>query len=289
MRRFQEVPMIRIITDSAADFEPKELEQLNITCIPLSVRFGDRDYQENMNLTKDQFYNLLIHSEELPKTSQAAPQILLDLFESAVAAGDEAIYFTLSSALSGTYQSAVMTKNMVDSQLCHVVDSCNATGGQRIILEYAAQLRDQGKSAAEIISGVDDIRSRIVLYACIDTLEYLYKGGRISQTVYKLGTLANIKPIITVEGDGSIGIPAKAMGMRKGMDYLCKQAETRPVDPEFPFYAMYTNTSAVAKALAEKLESVGISVPDDQIIQVGAAIGSHIGPNACGFVYVEKK
>ena len=100
--------MIRIITDSAADFEPQELEQLHITCIPLSVHFGETDYQENVNLTKTQFYELLLHSEEPPKTSQAAPQTLLDLFEDAVKTGDEVIYFTLSSALSGTYLSAVM-------------------------------------------------------------------------------------------------------------------------------------------------------------------------------------
>lgn len=122
--------MIRIITDSAADFEPQELEQLHITCIPLSVHFGETDYQENVNLTKTQFYELLLHSEESPKTSQAAPQTLLDLFEDAVKNGDEVIYFTLSSALSGTYQSAVMAKNLADSPLCHVVDSRNATGGQ---------------------------------------------------------------------------------------------------------------------------------------------------------------
>ena len=213
----------------------------------------------------------------------------MDLFEDADRAGDEAIYFTLSSALSGTCQSANMTKSLVGSDRCHVVDSLNATGGQRLILEYAAKLRDQGKTVPQIIEAVEDIRSRIVLFACIDTLEYLYKGGRISQTVYKLGTLANIKPIITVEQDGSIGIPAKAMGMRKGMDYLCKQAESRPADPDFPFYVMYTNTRSVAEALAAKLEAVGISVPDDRIIQVGAAIGSHIGPDACGLVYVAKK
>ena len=280
--------MIRIITDSAADFEPRELEQLNITCIPLSVRFGEADYQENVNLTKDQFYELLLSSNELPKTSQAAPQILLDLFEDAVKAGDEAIYFTLSSALSGTYQSALMAKNIVGSDRCHVVDSRNATGGQRMILEHAAKLRDEGKSAAEIIAAIEDIRSRIVLYACIDTLEYLYKGGRISQTAYKLGTLANIKPIITIESDGSIGVPAKAMGMRKGMDYLCKQVQQHPMDPAFPFYAMYTNTPGITHALVEKLEASGIHVPAERIIQVGAAIGSHVGPDACGFVYVAK-
>ena len=281
--------MIHLITDSAADFEPRELEQLNITCIPLSVRFGDADYQENVNLTKDQFYELLLNSGELPKTSQASPQILLDLFENTRDAGDEAIYFTLSSALSGTYQSACMTRDLAESDRCHVVDSLNATGGQRLILEHAAGLRAEGKTTEEIIAGVEDIRSRIVLFACIDTLEYLYKGGRISQTVYKLGTLANIKPIITVEPDGSIGIPAKAMGMRKGMDLLCKQAQSRPADPAFPFYVMYTNNRSVAEALAAKLAAVGIPVPDERIIQVGAAIGSHIGPDACGLVYVAAK
>ena len=281
--------MIHLITDSAADFAPRELEQLNIVCIPLSVRFGDADYQENVNLTKDQFYELLLISGELPKTSQASPQILLDLFENARDAGDEAIYFTLSSALSGTYQSACMTRDLAESDRCHVVDSLNATGGQRLILEHAAGLRAEGKTTEEIIAGVEDIRSRIVLFACIDTLEYLYKGGRISQTVYKLGTLANINPIITVESDGSIGIPAKAMGMRKGMDLLCKQAQSRPADPAFPIYVMYTNNRSVAEALAATLAAVGIPVPDERIIQVGAAIGSHIGPDACGLVYVAAK
>lgn len=280
--------MIRIITDSAADFEQNELEKLNITCIPLSVSFGDTAYQENVNLSKNQFYDLLLQGEHLPKTSQASPQILLDLFEDAANAGDDAIYFTLSSALSGTYQSAVMARNLTDSPLCQVVDSLNATGGQRMILEYAAKLRDEGKTAAQIMEATEALRSRITLFACIDTLEYLYKGGRISQTAYKLGTLANIKPIITVEPDGSIGIPVKAMGMRKGMDYLCKHAESHPADPEFPFYVMYTNNRTVAETLAARLEAVGISVSDDRIIQVGAAIGSHVGPDACGIVYAAK-
>ena len=281
--------MIRIVTDSAADFEPQELEQLQIACIPLSVRFGETDYQENVNLSKNQFYDLLIHSGELPKTSQAAPQILLDLFEDAARSGDEIIYFTLSSALSGTYQSAVMAQKLTDSPLCHVVDSRNATGGQRMILEYAVQLREAGKTAREIIEAIEAFRSRIVLFACIDTLEYLYKGGRISQTVYKLGTLANIKPIITVEKDGSIGIPAKAIGMRKGMDHLCKQVQLQPADPDFPLYVMYTNNRSVAETLVARLASFGIAVPEERIIQVGAAIGSHIGPDACGLVYAAQK
>lgn len=279
--------MIRIITDSAADFEPIELERMQITCIPLKVMFGVEEYQENVDLSKGRFYELLLSSDDLPRTSQASPQMLIDLFEQAHAEGDSAIYITLSSALSGTYQNAVMTKNMLGYEECHVVDSLNATGGQRLIVEYAVKLRDQGKSAEEILRGIADIRDRIVLYACINTLEYLYKGGRISHTTYKLGTLANIKPIIEVDLDGRVAIPAKAMGMRKGMDILCKRLELQQPDPNFPLYAMYTGNRTVAQTLAARFETVGHPVSEDRIINVGAAIGSHVGPNACGMVYVE--
>ena len=281
--------MIRIITDSAADFEPWELEKHHISCIPLKVMFGEDEYEENISLSKNRFYDLLLDSGTLPKTSQASPQILMDLFEEARAQGDSAIYITLSSALSGTYQSALMIKRMMGCEDCYVVDSRNATGGQRLIVEHAVKLRDEGKSAAEIIAGIEDIRSRITLFACINTLEYLYKGGRISHTTYKLGTLANIKPIITLETDGHVGIPAKAMGMRKGMDMLCKHLTDKKPDPAFPVYAMYTNTRSVAETLAQRMEANGHAVPDERIIQVGAAIGSHIGPDACGLVYVAEK
>ena len=278
--------MVRIITDSAADFQPRELTQNNITCIPLTVMFGDGEYQENVNLSKDRFYELLLQSPEAPKTAQASPQILMDLFEEAHAQGDEAVYICLSSALSGTYQSAVMTCNLLGYDTCHVVDSRNATGGQRMLVEYAVRLRDQGMSASQIISALEELRGRVALHACIDTLEFLYKGGRISHTTYKLGTLANIKPLITIDREGAVAIPAKAMGMRKGMDYLCKRPGLSKPDAGHPLYVMYTNNRAVGEQLAKHLEDAGWPVPDDRIIQVGAAIGSHIGPDACGLVYI---
>lgn len=280
--------MIRIITDSAADFEPWELEKLRIDCIPLPVRFGDEEYRENVDLTKDQFYELLKSSGQLPQTSQAAPVVLRELFENAHAEGEGAIYITLSSALSGTYQNAVMTKNLLGYEDCYVVDSLNATGGQRLIVEHAAKLRDEGKTPEQIVTGILDIREKIVLYACIHTLEYLYKGGRISHTTYTMGTLANIKPIIRVETDGRVGIPAKAMGMRKGMDYQCRQVEAKKPDGRFAFYVMYTNNRDVARELAQRLERSGVTVDESHIIQVGAAIGTHVGPEACGLVYVQQ-
>ncbi len=280
--------MVRIITDSAADFEPWELAEQNITCIPISVMLAEREYQENVNLTKDQFFALLGETGASPKTSQPSPLILTELFEQAQKAGEEALYITLSSAISGTYQSAVMVQEEVGSEACHVLDSLNATGGQRLLVEQALRLRDQGKSAKEIMEAVGALRERIVLYACIDTLEYLYRGGRISHTVYKLGTMAQVKPIIRVAENGSIEVPAKAMGMRKGMDMLCRRLEQQKPSMEFSLYIMYTADRSIGETLAQKVRGMGYAIPDSHIIQVGAAIGSHIGPNACGLVYVEE-
>lgn len=280
--------MVRIITDSAADFEPIELEQMGISCIPLKVLFGTEEYEENINLTKTQFYHKMQETGTMPKTSQAAPQVLADLFEEAKAAGDEAIYFTLSSALSGTWQSAMFVREDTGYEGAYVVDSRNATGGQRMLVEYAVKLRDEGKHAAEIVTAVEEMRDRIVLYACISTLEYLYKGGRISHLSYTLGTLAQIKPIIHVDHHGRVDIPAKAMGIRKGMDHLCKQADTKKPDPDYPLYVMYTDDRSVAESLALRLAEHGHAIHEKHIIQVGAAIGSHVGPKACGLVYVGK-
>ena len=278
--------MVRIITDSAADFEPFELEKWNIACIPIKVLLDDREYEENINLSKDQFFALLASTGATPKTSQPSPQILIDLYEDAKKAGDEAIYITLSSALSGTYQTAAMTCEDADSESCYVFDSRNATGGQRLLVECAVRLRDQGKNAKQILAALEEVRDKIVLFACIDTLEYLYRGGRISQTVYKLGTMAQVKPIIRVSEEGAIEVPAKAMGMRKGMDQLCKRIEQQKPSADHNLYVMYTADRTIGQTLAQKVAALGYEIPEERIIQVGAGIGSHIGPNACGIVYV---
>ena len=279
--------MVRIITDSAADLQPQEYEKLGVTCIPLRVAFGDQEYLENVDLGKERFYELLLGSEEFPKTSQASPAVLTELFEKAQAEGDEAVYITLSSALSGTYQTACMIREDVEYDGAYVFDSRNATGGQRLLVEYACRLRDEGKDAAGILAGLESIRDRIELYACMNTLEYLHKGGRISHAVYTLGSLAQIKPIISIDVEGKVSLPGKAMGMRKGMDMLCKRVAARKPDENHPLYVMYTNNRSVAETLAQRMEAQGLgTIPAERIIPVGAAIGAHIGPEACGLVYV---
>ena len=278
--------MVRIITDSAADFEPFELEKLNVACTPLSVTLADKSYRENIDLSKKQFYELLASTGATPQTSQPSPDLLFDQFRDAKNAGDEAVFISISSGISGTYQTALITKEDVECDDCYVVDSLTATAGERVLVEYAVRLRDEGKSAKEIVAALEEARGKVVLVACIDTLEYLYRGGRISQTVYKLGTMAQVKPIIRFSAEGTIEVPAKAMGMRKGMDQLCKRLEAQKPDKNHKIYAVYTADKSVGEALAQRMAAHGYEIPDDQIIPVGAVIGSHIGPGGCGIIYI---
>lgn len=277
--------MVRIITDSAADLEPQEYEKSKVFCIPLRVAFGDAEYLEGRELSKARFYELLA-GEDFPKTSQASPAVLTELIESARDAGEELIYITLSSALSGTYQTACMVREDVEYPDAHIYDSRNATGGQRLLVEEACRLRDQGLDAAGIIAGLDAIRDRIELYAMVNNLENLHRGGRISHAVYTLGSLAQIKPLISVDIEGRVALPGKAMGVRKGMDMVAKRLTIRKPDESYPVYVMYTNNRAVGEQLAQRLAALGWEIAGERIIQVGAAIGSHIGTEACGLVYV---
>lgn len=275
--------MVKIITDSAADFETAEIKEMGITVVPLSVFFGDEEYQETVNITKDEFYEKLEGASEFPHTSQPSPESFINTMEEALKNRDEVVVITLSSALSGTYQSAMLAKTTIESENCYVVDSLSATLGQRILVEHAVKLRDSGKTASEIAEAITSLRSRVTIYACVDTLEYLHKGGRISHASYAVGSLAKIKPIITVSSEGKVEIPAKAMGRNKAVKYLCSKIEEIKPDTDYPVYAVYSCNTENVDVL---IDSTDVKV--EKAISLGSVIGTHVGPNAFGFIYISK-
>lgn len=281
--------MVQIVTDSASDFEPEELEKLGICCIPLSVEFGNAIYQENVNLSKKMFYHLLEHETEMPRTSQPSPQAFLSMLRKIQKDGDQAVVITMSSALSGTFQGAVLAKNMLNYDDCYVVDSRTATAAERILVETAVKLRTEGKPAEEIAEALENLRSRISLYACMDTLKYLHKGGRLPGTTYLLGSMMNIKPVLHVSKEGRAEIPVKVRGVRKGIHYLIEKFTTDDVDAAYPFYLVYTGEPDNAKLLSDALQAQGFPISSQSFVQVGAVVGAHIGSNAFGVVYVSKQ
>ena len=279
---------IRIITDSAADFSPAELEQLRITCVPMQVVFGEDSYTDGQTLTPEIFWQRLTAGEN-PKTSQPSPDAFLSVFEEAKAAGDEVICITIAAVLSGTLQSAMIAREMADYASIHVIDSLTAAIAQKMLVLHACRLRDEGQlTAAQIAQALSDLRPRIRLFACLDTLEYLARGGRIPKAAASLGTMVRFKPLVTLSEDGHVELAGKGIGMHRATDAVIRLVEGCEIDRSFPVIPIYSHTPENCLAFVRKLNAAGIACEEDGIMPIGATISTHIGPGAFGLVFVEK-
>ena len=275
---------VRIITDSGIDL-PGEVDP-RVTVVPLGITFGTTTYADGVDLTNDRFYELLIESDELPKTSQATPFAYQQIFEDVRAAGDEAVVITLSSKLSGTYQSAVTAA--ADYPEVRVVDGKNVTIGQSLLVLYALRLLDEGRPAAQIADELTAAADRVCLLALLDTLEYLKRGGRIPKSVGTIGELLSIKPVVGVE-DGEVVMLGKARGSKNGRNQLHQQVEKYGIDFTMPVLLGYTGLSQ--KLLRKYLDDNRaiwegkVAEEDLPIASVGATIGTHVGPGAIALAF----
>lgn len=279
---------IRFIIDSAADMIPSEAEALGFIHLPLKVMFGDVEYSDAVDLTHKEFYEKLIESDDFPKTSQVNPDAFLSAFQSVVDNGDTAVVITLSSKLSGTYQSAIIAAEDFEGQV-FVVDSENVCIGERILIQRGLELREQGLSAAEIAATLDDEKHHIRLLALLDTLEYLKKGGRISAAVAFAGNILSIKPVIAVE-NGEVALVGKARGSKKGNNLL-RELVTNcgGINFDKPYALAYSGLSdhLLQKYIEDSSELWDSHAEKLPISSVGAAIGTHAGPGAIAVAFFE--
>ena len=278
---------VRIVTDSGIDLPGGSDPRL--TVVPLGITFGSTTYADGVDLTNDRFYELLIESDELPKTSQATPFTYHEVLAPICAAGDEAVVITLSSKLSGTYQSAVTAASEFDG--VYVVDSKNVTIGQSILVQYALRLVEEGLGAAESAEKVAAAADRVCLLALLDTLEYLRRGGRIPKSVGMIGEVLSIKPVVGVE-DGEVVMLGKARGSKNGRNQLHQQVEKHGIDFTMPVLLGYTGLSD--KLLRKYLDDNRaiwehvVAEEDLPIASVGATIGTHVGPGAIALAFFAK-
>lgn len=277
--------MIKFLVDSASDYEKTETEKKGILRIPITITLKDK-YILDGEITKDEFYQLVQNADELPKTSQPSPQDFLDVFEKAKENDDELICILLSSKLSGTLQSATLAKSMAGYDKIHIIDSLSATYVIKMMTEYGIQLRDSGKNALEIVDELEKIKSKIKLYAVLDTLENLKKGGRLSTVEAGIGTLAKIKPLVTLTEDGKVGMKGKSIGRKKALADIVKLVEKENINTNYPIYNIYSYGMDNNKLFLDKLNEIGIA--PDESMQIGPTIGTHIGPGAYGIIFVKK-
>lgn len=279
---------VRIITDSASDMSPAEHPALCV--LPLSVTFGTDVYMDGVDIDDRRFYEMLVERDELPKTGQVNPYAFSQAIAEACEAGDEAVIITVGAKLSGTNQSARTALAEAPGGDVYVVDSNNVTLGERVLVEYALRLVDEGRSAAQIAAAVEAARDRVVVIGLLETLEYLVRGGRLSAAAGAVGTLLNVKPVVAVE-DGLIVQLGKARGSKNGRNLLNQKVEQAGgVDFSMPLALGYTGLSdAVLKKYIEDSAALWAGRTEDElpVHTIGATIGTHVGPGAVAVAFFQ--
>ena len=280
---------VKILIDSASDISQEEANKLGINVIPLQVRFDEEEFLDGINLSSKEFYDKLIEQDTLPKTSQITPFRYQEEFERLTKNGDSLIVITLSSKLSNTYNSAVLASYDYEDKV-YVVDSLNATAGERVLALYAKRLIDSGLDIKDIVEKLNSVKSKIKLLAIVDTLEYLKKGGRISKATAFAGELFNIKPVISII-DGEVKLVGKARGSRKANNLLHELIEkSGGIDFSMPYTTLYSGLSdaMLKKYIEDEKELWEGNTKDVPISTVGSTIGTHVGPGAIGVVFFSK-
>jgi DegV family protein with EDD domain len=268
---------VKIVTDSTADLPPQLAKELGITVIPLYVRFGEEVYRDRVDITEDEFYKRLEHDPTHPNTTQPTPQDFADVYQKLAKEADGIVSIHISGELSGTCNSALQGREMVDKKCpIEVIDSKVLTMALGLVVVVAATAAKAGQSMDEVVKETKQTLPKLRLLALLDTLEYLQKGGRIGKAKALLGSLLNVKPMLTLK-DGEV-VPAGQVRTRaKGMDKLCELGQTAKKIQDLA--VVHSTTPDEAKSLAERLGSV-FDRKKIKIARLGPTLGVHIGPRA---------
>jgi DegV family protein with EDD domain len=265
-----------VVTDSTCDIPEQLVEDLGITVVPQYVRFGEVVFRDGVDITKDEFYQRLRSSPPYPTTSQPSPQDFFKVFQEKISGADGILCIVESCNLSGTYQSALVAakKMMPDGCPIRVVDSRSVSLGLGLLVIEAARLARTGLSLAELTARIETMKSQIRLRGFFDTLKYLAMGGRIGKGKALLGSVLDVKPLLTLK-DGEIlpvgQVRSRAKAIEKLFEFVSQSKEINDL------CLVYSTTPDDARGLADRLGAV---FPRERIIisQLGATVGAHAGP-----------
>lgn len=282
--------MIKFIIDSAADIEQKEADKLGVTLIPMEIRFGEQEYLDGVTISHAEFFEKLIESAEFPQTSQINEYRWEEQFARLTADGSDVVAITISSKLSGTYSCAMKAAKKFEGKV-RVIDSFNASLGERILLEYALNMSEANDATAnKIADSIEKQKHRIQVLAVLDTLKFLRKGGRISSVAAFTGELLSIKPVISII-KGEVKLVGKAIGSKKGNNLLMQLVEKcGGIDFDAPYAVAYSGLSDdyLKKYLKDSKSLWSDKTDNVPSYLIGSTIGAHVGPNAIAVAFFAK-
>lgn len=279
---------VYFVIDSASDVIPEEINTLgNLRVLPLKVIFGEQEYADGVNLSHKEFYEKLSQTRDMPTTCQVPPADFEQTYEELVSQGHEVVVITISSLLSGTYQSSVIAAADYEGKV-FPVDSMTATIGERVLLEYGMQLAAQGMGAAAIAEELKKVRDRVRIVATLDTLEFLKRGGRISTATALAGSLLAIKPAIEVK-DGIVQMAGTARGNKKANLLLTQLMDNYGgINYDMPVAFTYAYDRALLDQFLTQCPQVWEQETPVPAYSLGCTIGTHVGPGAYGIAFFEK-
>lgn len=276
---------IKIVVDSTSDIPVEFIEKNGIEVVPLTVNFENESFLDKVEITSEEFFDKLSKADKLPTTSQASPGAFVEVFERILNNGDEILGIFISSGFSGTCESARIAKDIIGTDKIHIIDSQTACVGSCLLALEACKLIKDGYSIDKIVENLEEIKEKIVIYAGVDTLKYLEKGGRLSKGVATVGTLLNIKPILRVKCSKFDAVE-KIRGKNKVVKWLDDWISEN-VDAKNSTIAIY---HSLCPELAENLSEIlktKHNVKETFIGEIGSVIGTHVGPNALAIGYIE--
>ena len=276
---------VRIVTDSTADLPPVLAQEMGITVVPLNVHFGDDQFLDGVTIQADEFYQRLVSSSELPKTSQPAVGAFMEAYQGLLKEADGIVSVHISSKVSGTVNSAQLAVTEMASDVIEVVDTLQASLALGLIALAAAKVAQSGASIAAVVAEARSASERASFYGLVETLEYLEKGGRIGKAQAFLGSLLRIKPILTLH-EGIAHPVEKVRTRAKGLERIA--AITSALAPLEAVGVMSSDSaddaSIIADAMAQQVPSANMVVS-----RFGPVLGTYLGPGSLGVAVLKAK
>ena len=283
----EDIISIIIMTDSTCDISKEDQSLLHVEIIPLTVQFDGISYRDGIDITNEQFYDKLDRCEQLPTTSQITPQTFADAFQRHLNAGDEVVGIFISSEISGTYNSACVAKQILDSDHLHIVDSRSATMSLALLVFEAAKHRDSGHSAKQIAEYITALSHKVRFFTVINTLKYLRKGGRIPATTAIIGEVLGMKPIVSIM-KGTIHTIGKARGMQAALNSILQKILNDLPDLRYKVVFAHSCSPALLEKAVNRFQKP-LQLVDYLTCSVGSVIGTYAGRGAVGFAYIAQQ
>ena len=275
---------IKIITDSTLDLPSDIVKEKDIEVLPLLINFGEESYLDGVEINTKEMLDRIEKDNILPTTAQVTPNRFEEVFKKYLDEGYKIVTLVLSSEMSGTYQSACIAKNMLDSDDIVVIDSRNVTSGLGVLVLKACEFRDNGDNIFEIEEKIKNIIPKVKSSLSFESLENLVRGGRLSKTAGAIGSVLGLRLILEVK-DGQMAVKDKVRGSKKALKKVISDFENGNVDTNSPIVLLEILNEEIYSGLKKYFEENNINYID---AKVGCTVGIHSGTRACGIFFVEK-